>query len=219
MQAAVGLVTPGGVTTLDDTFAGWPAGLAGCIIGRALYPGDDRPGRTASGMQTTVPRAGGPEAPRGDSATPSARIKPTTTQNTQTLTLQSKGPFDGEVSSRRHPQHRLLWTQISYDNSRRQDSDEHRHNSTGAKAWTTGTSISTSTTKKNCKYSSGHGDPSTTRKHFNLIDTPGHPDFIGQTIGVLRYVDTAAIVINASSGIEVNTRRLRRGQGCRHPGG
>ncbi|MBS0210815.1 MAG: elongation factor G [Planctomycetes bacterium] len=42
---------------------------------------------------------------------------------------------------------------------------------------------------------------------FNLIDTPGYPDFIGSTIGALRGVDTAAIVINAHSGIEVNTRR------------
>ena len=45
-------------------------------------------------------------------------------------------------------------------------------------------------------------------KEFNLIDTPGYPDFIGQTIGVLRGVDTAAVVINAQSGIEVNTRRV-----------
>lgn len=45
-------------------------------------------------------------------------------------------------------------------------------------------------------------------KHFNLIDTPGYPDFIGQTIGALSAVDTAAIVINAHSGIEVNTRRV-----------
>lgn len=44
-------------------------------------------------------------------------------------------------------------------------------------------------------------------KFFNLIDAPGYPDFIGQTIGALRAVDTAAIVINAQSGIEVNTRR------------
>ena len=34
-------------------------------------------------------------------------------------------------------------------------------------------------------------------KHFNLIDTPGYPDFIGQSIGALRAVETAAIVINA----------------------
>ena len=45
-------------------------------------------------------------------------------------------------------------------------------------------------------------------KHFHGIDTPGYPDFIGQTIGALRGVDTAAIVINAQSGIEVNTRRV-----------
>ncbi|MDR2757412.1 MAG: elongation factor G [Planctomycetaceae bacterium] len=45
-------------------------------------------------------------------------------------------------------------------------------------------------------------------KLFNIIDTPGYPDFIGQTIGALWGADTAAIVINASSGIEVNTRRV-----------
>jgi elongation factor G len=45
-------------------------------------------------------------------------------------------------------------------------------------------------------------------KLFHLIDTPGYPDFIGQTIGALHGVDTAAIVINAQSGIEVNTRRV-----------
>lgn len=45
-------------------------------------------------------------------------------------------------------------------------------------------------------------------KLFNLIDTPGYPDFIGQTIGALWGVDNAVIVINAQSGIEVNTRRV-----------
>jgi elongation factor G len=44
--------------------------------------------------------------------------------------------------------------------------------------------------------------------HFTMIDTPGYPDFIGQAIGAMRGVDTAAIVINAQSGIEVNTRRV-----------
>lgn len=43
---------------------------------------------------------------------------------------------------------------------------------------------------------------------FNVIDTPGYPDFIGQTIGALRGADTALIAINAHSGIEVNTRRV-----------
>ncbi|MGD0655943.1 MAG: elongation factor G [Thermoguttaceae bacterium] len=45
-------------------------------------------------------------------------------------------------------------------------------------------------------------------KRFNVIDTPGYPDFIGQTIGAMRGADTAAIVIHAQSGIEVNTRRV-----------
>ncbi len=44
-------------------------------------------------------------------------------------------------------------------------------------------------------------------KRFHAIDTPGYPDFIGQTIGAMRGVDTVALVINAQSGIEVNTRR------------
>jgi elongation factor G len=43
---------------------------------------------------------------------------------------------------------------------------------------------------------------------FNVIDTPGYPDFIGQVIGPMQAVDTAAIVVNAHSGIEVNTRRV-----------
>ncbi len=43
---------------------------------------------------------------------------------------------------------------------------------------------------------------------FNVIDTPGYPDFIGQVIGPMQAVDTAVIVVNAHSGIEVNTRRV-----------
>ena len=45
-------------------------------------------------------------------------------------------------------------------------------------------------------------------KHFNIIDTPGYPDFIGQTIASLQGVDNAVIVINAHTGIQVNTRRV-----------
>ena len=45
-------------------------------------------------------------------------------------------------------------------------------------------------------------------KSFQVIDTPGYPDFIGQVIGAMRGVDTAAIVVNAQAGIEVNTRRV-----------
>ncbi|MGA2616390.1 MAG: elongation factor G [Thermoguttaceae bacterium] len=45
-------------------------------------------------------------------------------------------------------------------------------------------------------------------KRFNVFDTPGYPDYVGQAIGALRGVDTAVIVINAQSGIGVNTRRM-----------
>lgn len=45
-------------------------------------------------------------------------------------------------------------------------------------------------------------------RRFNMLDTPGYPDFIGQTIGALAGVDLAVIVINAQTGIAVNTRRV-----------
>ena len=51
--------------------------------------------------------------------------------------------------------------------------------------------------------------------HFNyresrihLIDTPGYPDFVGQSMTSLEAVDTAAIVINAQSGIEMMAARM-----------
>lgn len=45
-------------------------------------------------------------------------------------------------------------------------------------------------------------------REFTVIDTPGYPDFIGQVIGPMHGVETALVVVNASSGIEVNTRRV-----------
>jgi len=45
------------------------------------------------------------------------------------------------------------------------------------------------------------------KRYFNLIDTPGFPDFIGQVFGPLRATETAVVVVNAGAGIEVNTRR------------
>ncbi len=44
--------------------------------------------------------------------------------------------------------------------------------------------------------------------HVNLIDTPGYPDFLGQTLSVLPAVETAAVVINAEAGIETVTQRM-----------
>src|SRR5262245_57080135 len=45
-------------------------------------------------------------------------------------------------------------------------------------------------------------------KAFTVVDTPGYPDFIGQAIGALRAVETAIVVVSASAGIEVNTRKV-----------
>ncbi len=45
-------------------------------------------------------------------------------------------------------------------------------------------------------------------KYLNLIDCPGYPDLIGQTIGSLRAVETAVVTVDAHSGIKVNTRRV-----------
>ncbi len=46
--------------------------------------------------------------------------------------------------------------------------------------------------------------------HVHLIDTPGYPDFSGQAIAALAGVDTALIVINAQTGIELMTERMMR---------
>ncbi|HEV7929042.1 MAG TPA: GTP-binding protein, partial [Nitrosospira sp.] len=43
---------------------------------------------------------------------------------------------------------------------------------------------------------------------IHLIDTPGYPEFIGQAIGALPAVETAAVVINAQTGIEMITTRM-----------
>src|SRR5438270_933018 len=45
-------------------------------------------------------------------------------------------------------------------------------------------------------------------KRINIIDTPGSPDLIGQAIACLPAVETVAVVINATAGIEVVTRRI-----------
>ena len=46
--------------------------------------------------------------------------------------------------------------------------------------------------------------------HVHLIDTPGYPDFAGQAIAALAGVDTALIVVNAQTGVELMTERMMR---------
>jgi elongation factor G len=45
-------------------------------------------------------------------------------------------------------------------------------------------------------------------KRVYMIDTPGKPDFVGQALCGLNAVDTAVVVISATAGIQVNTRRM-----------
>ena len=45
-------------------------------------------------------------------------------------------------------------------------------------------------------------------KTINFIDAPGYPDFIGGSIGAMGGADVGLVVISATAGIEVNTRRL-----------
>ncbi len=44
--------------------------------------------------------------------------------------------------------------------------------------------------------------------HINLIDTAGSADFRGETLAALTAVETCAVVVNATNGIEHGTRRL-----------
>jgi elongation factor G len=46
--------------------------------------------------------------------------------------------------------------------------------------------------------------------HVHLIDTPGYPDFAGQAVAALAGVETAIVVINAQTGIELATERMMR---------
>ncbi|MDD4939462.1 MAG: elongation factor G [Candidatus Omnitrophica bacterium] len=42
---------------------------------------------------------------------------------------------------------------------------------------------------------------------IQIVDTPGYADFLGEVISGLRAVDSAIIVVDASSGVEVGTER------------
>jgi len=51
--------------------------------------------------------------------------------------------------------------------------------------------------------------------HVHLIDTPGYPDFAGQAMAALAGVDTAVVVINAQTGVELMTERMMRAAAAR----
>ena len=51
---------------------------------------------------------------------------------------------------------------------------------------------------------------------IHLIDTPGGADFLGQSLPALEAVETAAVVINASVGIEPMAVRMMEYAASRH---
>lgn len=42
----------------------------------------------------------------------------------------------------------------------------------------------------------------------HMIDTPGYPDFVGQALGVLDAVKTVLVVVDATAGVQLMTRRM-----------
>jgi elongation factor G len=51
---------------------------------------------------------------------------------------------------------------------------------------------------------------------IHLIDTPGYPDFLGQSMTALEAVETAAIVVSATTGIETMSARMMEWAGRRN---
>ncbi|MBL8787480.1 MAG: GTP-binding protein, partial [Deltaproteobacteria bacterium] len=45
-------------------------------------------------------------------------------------------------------------------------------------------------------------------REINVIDTPGHPELVGQALAVLPAVETAVLVVDAVLGVDAHARRL-----------
>ncbi len=45
-------------------------------------------------------------------------------------------------------------------------------------------------------------------RKINLLDTPGEPSFVADALGAMRVCESAIIVVNGVTGVEVSTRRL-----------
>lgn len=52
--------------------------------------------------------------------------------------------------------------------------------------------------------------PDLTGKHYvcNLVDTPGHPNFLGEVVAGLRVCDGVVLVVDAIEGVMLMTEKL-----------
>ena len=44
--------------------------------------------------------------------------------------------------------------------------------------------------------------------HFNIIDTPGHPNFLGEVVAGMRLADSVVLVIDAIEGVMLMTDKI-----------
>ena len=51
--------------------------------------------------------------------------------------------------------------------------------------------------------------------HVTFVDSPGYPDFLGRALPALAAVETAAVVVDARSGIQTTTRRMMEAAAAR----
>ena len=51
--------------------------------------------------------------------------------------------------------------------------------------------------------------------HISFVDTPGYPDFFGRALPALAAVETAAVVVDARSGIQTTARRMMEAAAAR----
>jgi elongation factor G len=74
-----------------------------------------------------------------------------------------------------------------------------------------GTTVSDHTPEEKARHNSidlGVAYATSDGKHFNFLDAPGYPDFIGEAVSALFAADAAVIAVNALAGVMVNTRKL-----------
>src|SRR3954451_3417814 len=74
-----------------------------------------------------------------------------------------------------------------------------------------GTTVSDSAADKKARQMSISASVSSFRwqdRKFNLIDTPGEPSFVSDSLAALRVCEGAVFVVNGVMGVEVTTDRL-----------